>query len=280
MNPERLRTEVLELRVRERELVADLEELGAELEANRDRQGQLKALLVNAGKADLRLQSVGSDISAQAAMARMGAFTKSEAIAELGWESRKTTALIKRLVAGKVLEPIGRIGTDPRFRYVGPIVEEPDPEVEAQKQRDQAAFDALQQWALSQTIPFTPSQAAAGADVPRPTALRILRVLQESGALTDEGPTDDMPLFAVAGSAPVSTPPPQKIEVQRVTSKIPAISEMIEAAYAASCDVSEANGHLAVTAMDGQRAIIDSVPKGRSGVLRDKAKLRRIGVNV
>lgn len=278
MSVEEQRTEMLELRVAERELVAQIEEMTAKLQANRARQARLKAILVTRAKASIGLQSVSSEAAARAAIAKMSTFTRSEAAAELGWPQAKTTKFLKKLIAGQILEQIGKIGADPRFHYTGPVIEH-DPEAERKAQREAAALVAVRDWALEHRLPFTPSQAAAGADVPRPTALRALRVLQEAGVLADEGPTEDMPLFVIAGSQPVALPE-VTVDIQRVSSKIPAIQELLDAAYAASCDVAGANGHFAVTSMDGERVIIDAQPKGRERLLADKAKLRRIGVNV
>jgi hypothetical protein len=273
------RTELLELRVAERELVAQIEKATATLQANRARQARLKALLVSSAKTSIGLQSVSTEGAARAAIAKMGTFTRSEAMAELGWPQAKTTRFLKKLIGGQILEPKGKIGGEPRYHYTGPQVEY-DPEAERKAAREAAALVAVRDWALSHKLPFTPSQAAAGADVPRPTALRQLRALQAAGVLDDQGPTEDMPLFVVAGSEPVALPEAKPVEVHRVTSKIPATQELLDAAYAANCDVAGGNGHIAITSLDGDRVIIAATPQGRERLLADKAKLRRIGVDV
>lgn len=274
-----LRERQLELRVRERELVRQIEDATAELEANRSEQARVKHLLVTDAQTSLRLTSVSSPKTARATIAKLGGFTMSEAIAELGWDRPKVKKLLDAMLCEKPPAVVqdGKVGTKPFYRYVGPAITAEDP----LEQRERAAVDAVREWVLGQTSTFTPGQGAHGVDLPRATVLRALRKLADVGLLADESPSQDMPLFRLASTqAPdVAIPDLAVVEQVKVRSEIPAIQKLLEAAETAGCHIEAANGHFAIEAMDGRRVIIRSKPN-RQSLLEDRAKLRRIGITV
>lgn len=276
-----LRERLVELRVDERELVEQLDAIQAKLTANRDEQTRTKHLLVTDAKTSLRLQSVTSKESARGTIARLGGFTMSEAIAELGWERPRVKKLLDAMMCEKPPTVVqdGKVGTRPFFRYAGPPIEQADPVAE----RERAALEAIREWVIGQSTTFTPAECAAACDTTRVTALRALRSLQELGAVVDEGPTQDMPIFRVwTDEIPdvAINPPALTVVEAEPLSKIPQINELLVAAQNAGCEIVPANGHFAIEALDGTRVIIDAKPKGRTRLLADKAKLRKLGVPV
>lgn len=273
-----LREQVLELRIRERELTEQKTAIDSELETNRAEQARLKALLISEAKTTMRL--VTAKESARGTLARLEVFTLSEAIAELGWDKPRVKKLIDAMMCEKppAVTPDGKLGTKPVYKYTGPPIELTDPIEE----REAAALEAVRDWIVTQTTVFTPGEAAAAIGLPRATTLRALRALQQTGALVDEGPTLDMPMFrrtdVEAPDVAIDRPALEAVE-DKEFSKIPQVQELLAAADRAGCAIEASNGHFAIEALDGRRVIVDAVPN-RKSLLEGKARLRRIGVNV
>lgn len=280
---DKLRDEQLELRVRERELLEQEQEIKVELSANRQRQAQVKSLLVTDSRTSMRLKSVSTHAGARRTLARMGAFTMSEVEAELGWDRTRVKKLLDVMLCEKppVLKHDGRVMHRPFFRYIGPEpVGDDDPVVD----RDLEAIEALREWLVTRDASginrtFTPAQVANAIDVPRATALRACRSLVDAGMLVDEGPTSDMPIFAMAG-VDVTIDEVAPVQAEKPSSQIPQIQELLTAAYEAMCDVSESNGHFSVETLDGRTILIPKKPSGREQTLQVKGRLRRAGVKV
>lgn len=276
-----MRNRQLELRVRERELIEAIEQANAELQANRAEQERIKQQIITDAQTSMRLKSVSSPQAARAVIARLGGFTMSEAVAELGWERAKVKKLLDAMLCEKppAVVPEGKVGKRPFFRYVGPEIEAEDPAAE----REAAALEAVRDWAIDQQGVFSPGQCAAAVDLPRATVMRALRALTDAGMLVDEGPTVDKPLFRLASTqAPdvaLDRPELSVVSESEPLSKIPAIQKMLEAAQQAGAKIDSSNGHFTIETLDGRRVHIRSKPN-RQTLLEDRAKLRRVGITV
>lgn len=275
---EALRDRMIELRARERELEDLAAATSAELAHNRAEQERTKRLLITDAQAGMRLKSVSTKETARATVARMGTFTFGELQSELGWEKARVKKLMDAMACEKppAVVPDGRAMGKALFRYTGPAIAEPDP----LDQRDRAALEAISDWVRKQTTTFTPGEAAAACETTRTSALRALRALQSAGALVDESPTTDHPVFRRedVDVPDVALAPLPK--VAEVLSKVPQINELLVAARDAGCEVTSSNGHHAVEFLDGRRVLIPAKPQGRAQMMNDKARLRRMGVNV
>lgn len=278
MPRDELRDKAVELRVRERELVAQLETLTIELTHNRAEQERVKAMLLTDAKTAMRLQSVTSPRTARAILAQLSEFTEQEACTELGWKPAQFRKLRDLMACEKppALVDGGRALGHKMYRYEGPAIEI-DPEAE----RLAVELETVRAWAVTQTTAFTPGQAAAATSVARSSARNALTQLEAMGVLVNEGPTPDMPMFSVAGvKAPdVVAASQDTAALTRCSSKIPAIQALLDAAYDAGADVTESDEHFAIEVADRGR-VVTSKKMIRGEFMQDKARLRRMGLKV
>jgi hypothetical protein len=275
---ERLRDRMIDLRATERELQRAIDETKAVLEANRAEQEQVKHLLTTAAETSLRLPVDGTR-AGRRVLAGLGTFTMSNAKGVLGWKQADVKKLIELLEIEKppAIERLGAFEGQRMFRYIGPPVED-DPVADAES----VGQDRVREWALAQKMKFTPGEAARACDTSRTTALRMLRHMQTAGALVDEGPTQDMPIFGVAGKDGKVIEPPRLTVVEsepRVSSPIPQIQEMLTAAYAAGLDVGESHNHFTIESPDS-RVLVSKKFQGRQQLMEDRARVRRLGANL
>lgn len=281
-----LRDQMLTLRHRERELEDELSgvtrRITLELEENRSEQRRIKHLLVTDVKANVRLKTTGPR-AGRRVLSQLGTFTFGFARARLGWDDAELKQLIDVMECEKppTIERTGRFGGQQVFQYVGPPIEE---DTEADKA--EAEFLDLRTWALSQTTAFTPAQAAAACETSRSSALRALRRLQEAGVLIDKGPTQDTPIFTVAGvdvPNPAAPPPVLKVvedEPPKVYSKIPQVQELLAAAAASGLAVDTTGRHHSVENLEGERVVFETKPPTREAMLALRGKIRRMGAKL
>lgn len=274
-----LRDRMLDLRAAHREMTEQVKDLTARLAENETEQARVKAMLQAEAKSEIGGVAT-STLSARNTIAQMGTFTMSEAIAKLGWERPRVKKLLDAMMCEKppAVVPAGRAFGQAVFKYAGEPVQQLDPVAE----REAAALEKVREWAIAQTSAFTPGEAAAACGMPRASALRALRALQQTGAIDDEGPTQDMPIFRVHGvEIPdvVIAPALTLVDAEQL-SKVPEINAILVAARDAGCDVTSSNGHHAIEFLDGDRVIIPAKPRGAQRMREDKAKLRSRGVNV
>lgn len=272
---------MVDLRARAKEIERLRLELDAELQDNVTEQERVQKLLVDNAKVSMRLKSVQSKETARGTLARLGLFTMSEATAELGWDAPRVRKLIEAMACEKppAMKTAGKLGTKPMWEYVGPPIDEI---ADTAAEKEAAALEAVQEWVTTQNTTFSPAICATAIDLPRATTLRALRALQGVGAVVDEGPTLDMPIFRRTGlelDVAIDRPRVAPVVEQKVWSKIPHVQELCVAADNAGCSVDQSNGHLSIETLDGRRVHIEATPNRRQ-LLEDKARLRRIGVNV
>lgn len=269
-----LRDEVLALRHREREIRDELAALTAELEHNEAEQRRLKHLLVTNARVHV---PASTHYGARRMLFQMGSFTVNFAAKRLGWTTDQLKELLNAMEYEKPpsIEAYGRYGRELMFRYVGPPIDD-DPAADAAA----AEYEALRTWALTQTTTFTPPQGAAACNTKKSTALQAFRLLQETGALEDCGPTRDMPIFRVVG---VTEPPTLTVvpDRPRVTSKVPQMQQLLDACYKSEVlTVAETEKHYAVTNLEGTRAVFDKKPPSREEMLQLRGRLRRMGAKL
>lgn len=275
-----LRDRMLDLRAAHREMTETVKDLTARLAENEVEQARVKAMLHAEAKSEIG-GVASSTLSARNTIAQMGTFTMSEAIANLGWDRPRVKKLLDAMMCEKppVVISAGRAFGQAVFKYAGEPVQQLDPVAE----REAAALEKVREWAIAQTSAFTPGEAAAACGMPRASALRALRALQQTGAIDDEGPTQDMPIFRVHGveipEVTITAPALSIVDAEQL-SKVPEINTILVAAREAGCDITSSNGHHAIEFLDGERVIIPAKPRGAQRMREDKAKLRSRGVNV
>lgn len=283
-----LRDQMLTLRHRERELEEELaattRRITAELEHNRSEQRRIKHLLVTDVKSRGRLKTSGPR-AGRRVLSQLGSFTFGFARGRLGWEDDELKQLIEVMECEKPpsIERAGKYNRQQVYRYVGPPIEE-----DAEADKAEAEFQDLRTWALSQTTAFTPAQGAAACETARSTALRAFRRLQEAGALIDKGPTQDTPIFSVAGvDVPdFATPPALKVVEDpepakpEVYSKIPQVQELLAAAAASGLTVTTTGRHHSVENLEGERVVFETKPPSREAMLALRGRIRRMGAKL
>lgn len=281
---EQLRDEQVDLRERERELVEQIKQAEQqitdakrELEANRARQGHIKTLLVQVGRARAHVPASGPR-SARRTLARMETFTVSEAMSRLRWKRPEVDELLKVMlseVPPSLAKGSRSMGGVP-YKYIGPPVD-------SDGEREDTALDAVHAWLtdLEPGVRVTPGSAAVGAGINRADARVALQRIAATDMLTDLSPSEDRPMYERAGRDATAIPDlPAAPEAREPASKIPGIQQMLDAAKVAGFGVTESTKHFAIEAHDGERLIVSTKYEGREKELKDRAWLRSHGADI
>lgn len=292
---ERLRANAAERqRLREEETT-----LAAELARVQADHALAKENLIEEAKRDTRLRFM-PDEAPRHVIARLGTFVMGELVAELDGDKKKAKRVVDALLAGKPpLLTVDRLGRQKLYTYAGPPPEPKpaDAATEARRQRAKA-LERVRDWVVMQADVFTPAQAAFAAELDRDEALELLRKLADTGVVSDESPTADMPLFRydatpVADLAAQRDAKRQREQQVRERSTPVAgtgrglragnkdVQGLIDAAIAAGASVTRAGSdHFAVEYPGAGRVIIASTPSSQRTIHRDRAKLRSAGIAI
>lgn len=275
------RDRILELRVQERDLVQTIDGLTEQLKINRAEQAQENALLLKEAKQELRVPPVVTSSAGRSTLAKLKVFTIGNATARLGWKRADVKKLVEVMLCEQPpsLEDVGPFEGSRAYRYIGPPIAH-DPVAE----QSAVEFEKIKEWALSRSVAFTPGECGAACGVTRAVALRALRHLVELGALTDDSPTEDMPIFVVVNAKAPEVPAPPALQIvpppqARVFSRVPEIQTMLAAADAAGLEVTETGQTFAIEGPTG-RVLIPARPQGRAQMLEAKASIRRMGAKL